>query len=126
MRLPRWLVLTILCCASGLVVCCSTSASFDSTPAGSPSATSAATGSDKAASADSQRQATGQTRALLIGVTEFIDKSMQPHNLEGPANDVELFKSVLEREPFKVPPANIRTLAGMPADTNLRPTRANI
>jgi hypothetical protein len=59
-------------------------------------------------------------------VTEFIDKSMQSHNLDGPANDVELFKSVLEREPFKLHPTNIRTLAGMPADPNLRPTRANI
>jgi hypothetical protein len=68
----------------------------------------------------------GQKRALLIGVTEFMAGPMKKHNLEGPANDAELFRTVLQREPFRVPDTNIRVLAGLPADAARRPTRANI
>src|SRR5262245_60139462 len=36
-----------------------------------------------------------ERRALLIGVTDFIDPGMRARNLEGPVNDVELFKTLL-------------------------------
>ena len=123
MPLRRWLVLIAVCCVSGLVVACSTSASPDRSATGNAPAPAAA---GSAATADPQAQASGQTRALLIGVTEFIDKEMKAHNLEGPGNDVALFKSVLEREPFKVPAANITMLAGLPADKSQQPTKENI
>lgn len=51
---------------------------------------------------------------------------MTVHNLKGPGNDVDLFRKVLEGDPFRVPSANITTLTGLPADQALRPTRANI
>ena len=63
--------------------------------------------------------------ALLVGVTSFTAPAMQKFNLEGPANDVALFRSVLERT-FRVPSSAIVSLAGHPADAAARPTRANI
>jgi hypothetical protein len=68
----------------------------------------------------------GRRFALLVGVTEFTTPAMKKHSLEGPANDVALFRTLLTREGFDVPPANIVSLAGLPADESARPTRANI
>ena len=67
-----------------------------------------------------------QRRALLIGVTELQDVRLKGRGLKGPANDVDLFRHVLERAPLSVPAANIRVLKGGVRDPALRPTRANI
>ena len=64
--------------------------------------------------------------ALLVGVTEFIAPAMAKHNLQGPANDVSLLRTLLTGESFRVPAANIVSLAGLPPDASARPTRANI
>ena len=64
--------------------------------------------------------------ALLVGVTEFIAPAMAKHNLQGPANDVFLLRTLLTGDGFRVPPANIVSLAGLPAEASARPTRANI
>ena len=72
-------------------------------------------------------QAMGERRALLVGVTQLINPALaQKFNLTGPANDVELFRRLLQQPPFGIPAANIRSLAGLPADVTRRPTRANI
>jgi hypothetical protein len=71
-------------------------------------------------------QAPGERRALLVGVTRLLDPALSRFNLDGPANDVDLFRRVLQQAPFSVPAANIRTLAGLPDDVTRRPTRANI
>jgi hypothetical protein len=65
-------------------------------------------------------------RALLIGVTEFRQPKLKARSLRGPANDVELFRDVLERAPLSIPAANIRMLKGGDADPRRRPTFANI
>ena len=65
-------------------------------------------------------------RALLIGVTDFIAPAMRKYSLSGPANDVGLLQKVLEAEPFRLAPEDVVTLAGLPADEAMRPTRANI
>ena len=94
-------------------------------PQATPSTTTAS--SAEPATPQSAPLRTGsRTRALLIGVTAFVDPSMTKHNLRGPENDVQLFKQVLERAPFNVPSADISVLAGVPADASRRPTRANI
>ena len=72
------------------------------------------------------RQPAGQRRALLIGVTIFQDARLKPRSLKGPANDVELFKQVLQRAPLSVPATNIRILSGSFSEPALRPTHANI
>ena len=64
--------------------------------------------------------------ALLVGVTEFIAPAMKKHNLQGPGNDVSLFRALLTGDVFRVPAANVVSLAGLPADETARPTRANI
>jgi hypothetical protein len=51
---------------------------------------------------------------------------MMSHRLQGPGNDVALFRRVLEGDPFRLRPADITTLTGLPSDLALRPTRANI
>jgi hypothetical protein len=99
----------------GLVVACSGSA------AGPVSDTPQ---SQAAQPAPPQAPAGTQRRALLVGVTEFIAPAMKGRNLAGPANDVDLFRRVLQ--PLGVPAGNITTLAGLPADVDRRPTRANI
>jgi hypothetical protein len=72
-------------------------------------------------------QATGERRALLVGVTQLLDPVLAKNfNLRGPANDVELFRRLLQQPPFGIPAANIRSLTGLPADLTRRPTRANI
>lgn len=75
----------------------------------------------------------GQRRALLIGVTAFLNPTVKVRGLSGPAHDVELMKKVL-MHPLGVPEANIRTLVDPPTDPakrrpdddSRRPTRANI
>ena len=67
-----------------------------------------------------------QRRALLIGVTDLQDVRLKGRSLKGPANDVDLFRHVLERAPLSVPAANIRMLKGGVRDPAQRPTRANI
>jgi hypothetical protein len=70
---------------------------------------------------------------LLIGVTAFLNPAVKVKGLNGPSNDVELFKQVL-MHPLGVPEANIRTLVDPPTDPTKRrpddemrrPTRANI
>jgi hypothetical protein len=69
---------------------------------------------------------TGRRFALLVGVTDFIAPAMKKHNLQGPANDVALFRTVLIGERFRVPADSIVSLAGVPDDQTARPTRANI
>ena len=71
-------------------------------------------------------QPTGRRLALLVGVTEFIAPAMKQHGLEGPANDVALFRTLLTGDAFNVPADAIVSLAGLPADPGARPTRANI
>jgi hypothetical protein len=68
----------------------------------------------------------GQRHALLIGVTDFQDVRLKARSLRGPANDVDLFRHVLDRPPLSVPTANIRLLKGGARDALLRPTHANI
>lgn len=68
----------------------------------------------------------GRRFALLVGVTEFISPAMKKHNLQGPANDVALFRSLLTSENFRVPADAIVSLAGLPVDEAARPTRSNI
>jgi hypothetical protein len=71
-----------------------------------------------------QQTQPGAKYALLVGVTEY--PRLTGRNLEGPANDVMLIKELLEGERFRVPAKNITVLAGLPADTTQRPTKANI
>ncbi len=71
-------------------------------------------------------QPVGRRLALLVGVTQFTAPAMKRHELEGPANDVALFRTLLTGDAFRVPADAIVSLAGMPADPNARPTRANI
>jgi len=68
----------------------------------------------------------GRRFALLVGVTEFIAPAMKKHNLQGPANDVALFRTLLAGDAFRVPAAGIVSLAGLPNDEAARPTRSNI
>jgi hypothetical protein len=62
-------------------------------------------------------------RALLIGVTKFVNPGIKVHPLDGPENDVTLFAKAL-RERLNV--TEIRTLAGLPANKDDWPTRENI
>src|SRR5687768_13131276 len=71
------------------------------------------------------RDTAGRRFALLVGVTEFISPAMKKHNLEGPANDVALFRSLLTSDNFRVPADAVVSLAGLPADEAARPTRSN-
>ena len=73
-----------------------------------------------------QAPSPAQRRALLIGVTNLQEVRLKGRSLKGPANDVDLFRYVLERAPLSVPAANIRVLKGGVRDPALRPTRANI
>lgn len=72
------------------------------------------------------RETAGRRFALLVGVTEFISPAMKKHNLQGPANDVALFRSLLTSGNFRVPADAIVSLAGLPVDEAARPTRSNI
>ncbi len=65
-------------------------------------------------------------RALLIGASRYPSLAAR-WQLEGPPNDVERFRELLLRgrfAPFES--RDITELAGWPADTSKRPTRANI
>jgi hypothetical protein len=69
-------------------------------------------------------EATPARYALLVGVSEY--PRLKDKNLEGPPNDVELMRRVLESDPFKMNSSNIIALAGWPREAERRPTRANI
>jgi hypothetical protein len=86
----------------------------------------AAVAATAAPSAQQTQPPTARRYALLVGVTEFIAPAMAKHNLQGPANDVALFRTLLMGDGFRMPAANIVALAGLPADEGARPTRANI
>lgn len=64
----------------------------------------------------------GRRHALLVGCTAYPTLDVQ--QLEGPANDVVLMRSLLEGR-FQFPPAQIVTLAESEPDVR-KPTRANI
>ena len=72
------------------------------------------------------RQPAERRFALLVGVTEFISPAMKRHNLQGPENDVALFRSLLTSDSFGVTADAIVSLAGLPVDEAARPTRSNI
>src|SRR4051812_34846482 len=74
----------------------------------------------------SSAPASGRRFALLVGVTEFIAPAMKRYTLEGAANDVTLFRTLLTSDRFNIPADAITTLAGLPAKETARPTRANI
>src|SRR5262245_17268413 len=66
--------------------------------------------------------ATGARRALLIGVTEFINGRMKKRNLDGSANDLHSSIEVPREPRFDVPRANVGTLAGLPSNRADQPT----
>ena len=69
-------------------------------PALAAAAAVALTAVAAAQEADKQPAPAGRSFALLVGVTEFIAPAMKKHNLQGPANDVALFRSVLTSQAF--------------------------
>lgn len=70
--------------------------------------------------------ASGRRFALLVGVTEFSDPAMNRYKLEGAANDVALFRSLLLGDAFGFPASAIVSLSEPPNNAAGRPTRANI
>ena len=74
--------------------------------------------------AQQKPQTAPRTHALLIGVTHYPNLA-KAHQLTGPQNDVRLMRDTLVKR-FGVDRGRIMELAGWPANTAQRPTRANI
>ena len=66
-----------------------------------------------------------QKMALLIGCTKYPNLE-QEHWLQGPTEDVRLFRELLTEPPYGFPNKNVFALSGWPDDGAARPTRDNI